>query len=1604
MSDKEEDKGKSVFLYDFTRKKERVNKFKTLEEFQALAKNEKDKKLIDWIDYIVKMKRKPYIFFKYNSIKDDWTRIKEVCLKSKKNLHFSLYGYSQFILYAIYCEYFEGEELKDFIIKNVDFFNSQLELTKALLEHINQEIKDEIIFQQFLHYNFKGGHYYNSEIYEDKNENTYTINPPFQLEYFSLLTLTELLKKKQISIDDKKKIVQNLHSEMNQLKNDLNCKKDVYKNLVRELYLMFFKDFQNEKLQFFDFLPQTRSAPYGGRKLRTNAQNDNNIQEMCNIFNLQLSINDIESIQYFNDYKSFIDLTFLLPKISFNKIIFFLYNSKREDVLKIIDKYFETIKTIENNSIIFEYDNEKDKEQIALYYPNIKTEEIKNAEYIKEPKEGEIIYYTCHSSNEISVLFTKFYRINLSKNPLSIIKSFNYDNRKIEINFEEKTATNEKIVQFLAKKHNYNELFNDCKDLIQEYIKLNCSNILKNEKKEEGFDIIDKNNHFNSKFIDEPINQVMTFLNNNQIKVYVDANKENKTNLYKALKEDLLEGRIKCKEETNTNNLLDLVVYWFKRNQDSFSIIYNDYKTNESNPYETNKKQFCNSLIKSVEKALPKIINEMKEKIIDFLQKIFKFSSFEQKLVELFSEIQYLKYFPNNKQKTLELAYLYAFIENNLSNFHHLERIYNYAGINELNKLDSLVSNTFKDSRLSQDLIDQNEVIGKALDCIISNYTFPDNLKNFNYSKFRYICNEAFFLEQNLTLFSKSVNKLEHYFLFFEYLTQKVSDEQLKKFNSIRNNECTIQNFNAEYKFYCSIIENKDKDKKEYFTDFRLFILKIFESKFKGFKNEEITKKMIDIILSNKEYISSSKQFFELIFYEISFIPVNEKLDLEQTYYSKDNSLLCYIEEQLSFKKDNSEYLEEIIINIFENKLYQYIQNQIANNPENNWIVGECCIEYLQKTIDYLNKENNYKNIIKLFSIAFLKVYLWSYFSICDKDDTQTDFSDVNSILNTSSDNVKRVLQLYVLKYVRRSKNSYKEFKNYNFMNKQMLWTSNLTFLEKYKSSFEYPFLSECSSESPNASSFYENYNNIKKIIEYLETKTFRTTEKDEEIKNFIKDNNFYNFDIFIDVIFNLIYSQLDSEYYKNDSINFYEFNNWINNLIKEIEEKEPIKFMKYIFSKIKEIIAFGKENLLKIETILISIKFAYLFTFDQTTNFNYTQLLNTIDKETEFITIYDYLQYIKNKSFLYQTNYQVLLIHNSSSWKILDNNYANKEYEKRGIKGEPLTPEQEKKNNNNNSPTMLNILKKDYYNLQGKQGYKLSIEQSKKMLISKLWIFVIYSFYYYYFFKNKASLDVPEDYQEFLENIYNDIKNELHYIGIKNEKIFMNVLYNKLKHNILEKKDLKGGTLYIKIKTIINDYLGNANKTPGYISYMNEFIGKNEIESRDLVLDQRIPYNTIDSQSYPYIRYFFYSSFPTFEHFKKTFNEIFNKENKYPLINEVVNNKLDISNISQDRMNQLIDTILEKENDDTKFDIQTLFDDTNNHLMNNNYSYSYNYMLYESFEDIIAHFSCRDIYGQNELFLFNGDIIIYDFKGIEKELLSIFSEAYYKKKDNEKK
>ncbi len=231
---------------------------------------------------------------------------------------------------------------------------------------------------------------------------------------------------------------------------------------------------------------------------------------------------------------------------------------------------------------------------------------------------------------------------------------------------------------------------------------------------------------------------------------------------------------------------------------------------------------------------------------------------------------------------------------------------------------------------------------------------------------------------------------------------------------------------------------------------------------------------------------------------------------------------------------------------------------------------------------------------------------------------------------------------------------------------------------------------------------------------------------------------------------------------------------------------------------------------------------------------------------------------------------------------------------------------------------------------------------------------------------------------KEGLKEVFDDIVMNLHVIGIKNEKIFMNVLYCELKKKInnlytIGKETQFYNALKTEIETQIKDYIKNQDK---YIEYMNKIMNINPSDLRNYTLDQRIPK---DTKEYPYCDFFYYTKFPTLEHFKTQFNKIYNKECKYPLINDFINNKLDLFAIPKEVMEQLLQKIKENMNDDTLIERPIEKEE-----------YSYNGQ-YKSLEEIIVAYSYNNIYKNDTVLPFNGDIVVYDYNGIEHELSTIF-------------
>ena len=220
------------FYFLFTKRKEEFTRYKSLDEFKKNASTEKEK---NWIDFIIREKMKPYVLFKYKD--EDWKKIKEVLTRSKGDLHFSLHFYSQFILYYLFEETTINETIKTFIKENLDFLTKQLELTN--IKSCNEEIRDEIILQRFLAFNFLEN-YYNSEIDDPAEPGKYKSSNDVKLEYFSFESLCDLFKKKKKTLndDERNKVVSQLRDEMDRLRYEI-IEGKVKKETIKQLYLMY---------------------------------------------------------------------------------------------------------------------------------------------------------------------------------------------------------------------------------------------------------------------------------------------------------------------------------------------------------------------------------------------------------------------------------------------------------------------------------------------------------------------------------------------------------------------------------------------------------------------------------------------------------------------------------------------------------------------------------------------------------------------------------------------------------------------------------------------------------------------------------------------------------------------------------------------------------------------------------------------------------------------------------------------------------------------------------------------------------------------------------------------------------------------------------------------------------------------------------------------------------------------------------------------------------------------------------------------------------------------------------------------------------------------
>lgn len=1578
-------------------------------ELKEIDDNQKE-----WLNILNKHPKIPLVCFDLSST-EDYLKIEEN-LTTKDNNEKGIIDMSQPFLAAfyLYCFYtgsynhlHDKEKLKNFVTNNFMYFYDYYDL---YLNNENKEIFNnnklrgvlDIIYEYIFNVNSPSWNLNNISV------DTKELICKFMLKFLTYYQETPNFQKNFQTIKDKVLELVKIAKPNNEIKSK-------YDSILKRIYLKCYENGQSDK--FFD-------------DLLNNAQKSTiqNILRQVEKIKCEIDKDEIKAFIYFNNIKNIESMNNIILNISIGYISQEVFSKKRKD--ENINKYcnlFNAISDKKITNIIFQCKNEQELQEIKqfLSYDNMEDFTTLSEE---EKERGKGIYYVL---NKKISLFYPQYRLNLSKTPLELFKIIKFvrnqegnNNNYSDITYKFIDDSSSTYFIELLKKCVVGKDINvitDLKDIIIE-------NLLK--YKNDFHNALISSNEKNivlkcKEVIENNIKQFINILEQNGIVEYFKPISLFKQNLKKDI--SIIEQKPINENKGDKETIQMRIAQKIKQ-------IDVDFKENNNNQ----KKKTSNDI-------LPSFVEEMKEEFPYFIELLFSDQSKEMKKLFYLS----YDYFLKNKNlsnkintKRQKLCFFYVFIKSNQTKFELLEKLMFYIGVFP-DTLYSIYQEKKKDfAPKKDDNDDENkEFLEFSLsmnefnrnyfwlifNCLIEKYTYESVLNNLsNFNRVISIINNIVY---QLDIFSKEQIILQCYFSLISNLSKINFNKEITKKLLIKiNTSFTQKTFSLQKEITAweqinknednkkedvndtaNDIENqnnKDEDnkvsKKEIFTNFNKFIIQYLRAIFKLYpEDEKLHEQIIDLILSNDDYIKQSKPFFRTLLSQTIF-DFNNEIDKSEglSMIINHEPILKFLSKKLKNKKN--EILEQKIMNIFENIILNEI-NQV-NQEE---LKSPLYINYYSISVKELSNEPK-NEIVKLQLIAFLKVYLFSIFKQIDSENS-IDYADFFNVFNKEKGELAKVLKIYFFKNVRaKDEHNYEKFKHYDYLKHQLFFAKDFSFKENYPSNFEYLFLSECKEGNK---AFEDKYIKNKKLFLDYQQEQFRTNVEKEYIINELTSNNC---DIFMDNMFNLIFSQLKSKKYREESSEFNNFTNWIDSVRKDIsiKNKKDNKLLSYyektIF-KISDLMNSINDDLYKVEIILICLKMTLLFfflkaqfKFDFTVDKGQKELLNNF---------YEAFLHLSNSDIV-DDNYHYLLSNKEEKWYYSSMNNLNlvSKFENK-IKQE--------KNNKNENEKIKNIKPFEKEKIESiskcissKKGnfvkniknfelinYNGYIYNDEELLMCQLSmnLFIFMTNSYNYYNENKTIEGI--NYPDIFYTIYDTISKQLRLLNLTNSKLFMNVFYVEMKNYFLqyEKETLDHYELYQKITEIIKNYTENEKDYVSYIKDKMDYNDKNELEMRNLTLDKRIDINTIKLTDYPFFNYFYYAKYPSIEDFTEQFNKIYHKEKKYPITNEIINNKLDIfQKINQDKMNQLIKIVLNQANDLSQLDIMQLISSKNKtNFAQNEVVYQY-IGKYDSFNSIIVDNSYRNNIYKNKMVYCNGDIIEYDYNAIEKEVSTIFLNASY--------
>ena len=906
--------------------------------------------------------------------------------------------------------------------------------------------------------------------------------------------------------------------------------------------------------------------------------------------------------------------------------------------------------------------------------------------------------------------------------------------------------------------------------------------------------------------------------------------------------------------------------------------------------------------------------------------------------------VQLIKYFPNVE------AYLSMILSDNTIKYEISERNKDYTKTVNLILFNIIEALSRAILQYSIDLIYSDK--NKFYEYFNTFTLIETNLQHLN--------NKYFLLNKELYNIG-SIIKIREAYKYnleqFERNYEKIIDNLLKQSIYLYAND-----YKSLYNIFLDLNEIFNEtfvDKNDEYIDLMFFM---FLKQYEIVDDENIRIKLIENFLNNPLLIRRSKIFLYDTLKEMKpeICDIKEN-NIELIQQHIDNFMNLTKDKLIKYKNlykiyngIKSNEFDEIILYIFETLSQSYFHNllelygNIYNKESCEVILLYTSLEYLKKAINYLDEiqgNKKYNKLMKLFSIAYIKTYIFYYVEINYDYFDLINFNDINSLFNKGINKEefgKNTKIIYIWKKYCKKFENFHIFENYNFSNKKIPLHKQL-----------FHKLVEEKKNNPSTYIFKESFIPLSNFNIYIKIISDFMSHPSKPNFNFEEINK--NFDIFFCFLVNKIISYL----YGNDKKSFltrmktlYLTTNsklhfgtngslLYKNLLNDLQNS--------IFQKIADNPLFQQE----FEILLYAFRFVFSTQMNKNNSKNFYNCILSKDSFkyinenyipgsfpfiNEFIKSYNDLEekfkkvvtngyYIcKDCGYLYEILPCTLPYAKGKCPNGHEIGGIDHKCTKKDIRVFPDENSRKKYESNNSFESLcLGGCKQKYVDIYLKQkpkgiikGYRYNDFERKDYVVDMHNItyrtlnFILYSYLISAYILNYLT---EKEMREFLienlfpHNLFGILKRgwelldiELKKIGIENIQVYFNMIFEKMSVFMNNLESLDNLNKLNEFENEVNDYILELvqNKinikaiNHRYKEFNDQILNLNFQMTKEIIQENFEP-TLYPEQSYPDLPFYTLSDIYDIKTFAKIFNANNENKNKYALINILINTDSDL-------------------------------------------------------------------------------------------------------------